>query len=112
MNSKQAMTQARARWGKKAAVQDSGKETSEAIRKAASAEVERLRATLTKEQQKEPANRKLIRDLSNVSCNFRYQVGSVQSIAGVFSAFLISGQGDTWEEAFARADRSDNRKAA
>ena len=110
MNANQALAQARKRWGKRAMIEDSKRDSSEKIRAEAKTELERLRATLTKEQQQEPENRKLIRELASKTWRYRYRVGSFSDFCGL-GAFLVNGEGDTWEAAFAKAD-GRNKKAA
>jgi hypothetical protein len=52
------------------------------------------------------AIRKELRELDGQACGWRCSVGVVDSMAGLGSVALVHGQGDTWEEAFAAAQRS------
>jgi hypothetical protein len=106
MNRSQALKEAVRLWGKKAAVRDSGKPTSEEARKTASAKLPDARAMY---KSAAPAERKAYRaeldSILSVALAYRYSVGYVGSAAGLFSYFSVQGQGDTWEEAFAKATK-------
>ncbi len=109
MNTKQALAQARKRWGKKAVVQDIKLDTSPERREQARkryAELKDLKGdALTPELKKERDN------IRSWQWTFRFAVGRIESIAGAFEAFWVKGQGDTWEQAFAEADAKDKKAA-
>lgn len=109
MNAKQALAQARARWGKRAAVEDMGPkyDITPEQRAAAKIELARLKA-LPKEQQ----DRKLIQQTASITWRQRYKVGEIQDM-GFMAAFFVRGNGDTWQAAFADADKHfPSKKAA
>jgi len=106
MNAKQALAQARKRWGKRAAVEDSKRESSSQIRDEATAELKRLKEI----KDRTPEQQTQYERARGRSWHYRYQVGEVTVVFGAFAAFHVYGQGDTWEEAFTKAD--ERRKAA
>lgn len=105
MNRTQAMKEAARRWGKNAAVRDTGRPTSEDARKAASAKLPELRARYKEAAPDErKARRKELDDTLSIALSYRYSVGYVAGIRGMGLAyFSVQGQGDTWDEAFAKA---------
>jgi len=111
MNRKQAMAEAARLWGKRAAVRDEGKPTSEEKRKAATVELKRLREAFAAAARDTDEWRRLRKEINaqlTWALGHRYSVGYVAGVAGV-SFFHVAGQGDTWAEAFeaARAHGSD-----
>lgn len=42
--------------------------------------------------------------------NYRCTVGKVNETIPGFPLFMVEGQGDTWEEAFADADKNKDRR--
>ena len=102
MTSKQALAQARTLFGKQARVEDRGDPTSGPSREEARVALDKLRAQLSAEQQKEAENRKRIRELALRATRYRFQVGRISVIGGL-GMFWISGQGVTWEEAVVKA---------
>lgn len=109
MNAKQALAQARVLWGSKARVQAGRIQTSPQIRDAGVAERARLKDLLkaqVSEDERRVLNKQLM-DASSAACRYQFQVGFIMNVAGMFSAFMVSGQGDTWEEAFAKAEAAE-----
>jgi hypothetical protein len=123
MTAKQALAEAVRRWGKKAAVQDRGKKAG-----MTPADREKMRLEfieLNKIKLEEPnlqtwpgdapveeyrvalrAHRKASRELREKKDWFLGRIYSFRFYVGVATwAFEIKGTGDTWEEAFADADR-------
>src|SRR5438046_783754 len=103
MNRSQALNEAVRLWGKNAAVRDDGKgrPSSPELRAKAAArlnEMNAVKATETKEQRKERM------ELLHWSGHYRYTVGTVMSLAGL-GGFFVRGQGDSWEEAFEKAQQ-------
>jgi hypothetical protein len=104
MSKRSALAEATRRWGKTAAVRDDPKQTStpaqrEEYRLLYNEIRERLKAeTDTQKRAALHAEEKKLRMLPH---RFRFSVGHV--ILGGF-AFMVEGEGDTWEEAFAAAD--------
>ena len=99
MTKSQALKEAVNRWGPKAIVQDVRRcTTTKESRKAASEARQALLKTLTAEEKK--ARRKELDELLFQALRQRYKVG-------VHGGFFIGirGCGDSWEEAFASADR-------
>lgn len=100
-----ALAEAQRRWGKHGAVRDDGKaraSTPEA-RHAGHLEAVRLNA-IPKEER--AADWRDARDSAFLqSMRYRYTVGKV--VMGLF--FSVEGQGDTWADAFAAADRKRAR---
>jgi hypothetical protein len=113
MNAKQALAQARKRWGKKAAVEDYRVPSSPEIRAEAKAELERIKAMPTDDLSKDELRevRKKADAARSTSWRFRYSVGYIDGIGGLMSVFHVSGQGDSWDEAFAKADAAEKRAA-
>lgn len=109
MTRNEALQRAVRLWGKQAAVRDNGHPTSEADRAAARIEYERLRAMPAADR--DAAQRKEINRLRGLSCYYRYTVGTVWSIGG-FGAFSVMGEGDTWDAAFAKAEKLDSAVGA
>jgi hypothetical protein len=104
MNRSQALKEAARRWGNKAAaVRDDGpsRPSSPELRAAASAKLKELNAAKTKDETKE-AREERMKQLY-LCGHYRYTVGTVMTMCGL-SGFFVRGQGDTWEEAFAKAD--------
>lgn len=106
MNRSQALKEAARLWGKKAAVQDDGpkRPSSPELRAACSAELKELNAARTKDETKEARQRRM--QLLGESGHYRYQVGTIVSMCGL-AGFFVRGQGDTWEEAFAKAQERE-----
>lgn len=119
MTEKQAMREAKKRWGKKAYIESRLGASDTHARERAHAElkiardhreaigmevIRRLRATPwwleMEEQQKKLTDE--IKTLQSKAMSYRFQVGAL-GLMGM--AFCVRGQGDTWEEAFARASR-------
>jgi hypothetical protein len=97
MTDKKALAEARKRWGKAANVQDRPKAPTAEQRAAAHEVMVRYkadRASVTREE--------LLRSQGTALC-YRYSVGEVTAYP--IPLFHVRGQGDTWEEAFAEADR-------
>lgn len=103
MNIRSALKAAQKRWGKRAMVQDAKHPSDAETQAKASAELKRLRDTLTETERYE--RRKEIMALRDVALYYRYSVGYVAM--GAF--FSVEGQGHTWEEAFAKADEREAR---
>lgn len=103
MNRSQALKEAVRLFGKNAAVRDLGRKfaTNEQERRAASAEYRRLVDSLGTEGKKQ--RRKELDDLFARSVRYQFTVGAISTL-GPFRAFSVRGQGDTWEEAFAKVD--------
>lgn len=106
MNSKQTLSKARKLFGKKAAVRnDPRKATSPEQRGAASARLAEInflpvaeRVALRKERE------------TNLAISDRYQYAVGHTGLGIF--FVVEGQGDTWAEAIADAERRIARRIA
>lgn len=105
MNRSQALKAAVRRWGKNAAVRDDGpKRASTPERRAeATKQLVDLRASIPKDRRPTKEEREQIDQLFSASLRMRYTVGVIHTV--VFSAFWVKGTGDTWEDAFAEADR-------
>ena len=108
MNAKQALAQARARWGTRAVVEDMGPkyDITPEQRAAAKTELARLKA-LPKEQQ----DSKLIKQTAALTWRQRFKVGEIQDM-GFMAAFFVRGSGDSWQAAFADADKHFPAKKA
>jgi predicted RNase H-like HicB family nuclease len=106
MNQRQAMKEAKRRWGDKACLRDTKRPSSAEEREEANARLQEARAAL---KEATPENRKerraaLDKELT-IALRYRYSVGYVGGIPAMGIAFFsIQGQGDTWEEAFKQAD--------
>lgn len=101
---KQALVEAKRRWGKTAAVEDLGKRAAtKEKREQAKAKLAELNK-LPKEERK--ATEKERNELCCIIYRERYKVGYISTL--MFSAFHVCGSGDTWEEAFAQADTRMN----
>lgn len=115
MTRAQALRKAIKLWGRTAAVRDDGPDlASTPERRAAAAQkLRELRNTLptgpwagmTTEDRR--ARRKLSDDQFSESVRYRYTVGRIE--LGLF--FAVRGQGDTWELAFAAAEKHDQMAA-
>lgn len=105
MNRSQALKAAVRRWGKNAAVRDDGpKRASTPERRAEASELlKALRASIPKDRKPTREEREQIDQLFSESLRMRYTVGVIHTV--IFSAFWIKGNGDTWEDAFAEADK-------
>ena len=95
MTAKTALAEARRRWGRLAAVRERKDAPTAAGRRAASAVCKLNRAT------RGVLSREAVLDAMHMALTYRCSVGHVAM--GVF--FHVEGQGDTWEEAFAAADK-------
>jgi|CXWL01.1.fsa_nt_gi hypothetical protein len=106
MNAKQALAQARKRWGKAAGVQDNGPKRASTPEKRAEATkqhkefVENLKATKGDRKNWSKEEREQASTLMFNGWRHRYSVGRV--MLGMF--FEVKAEGDTWEEAFLTAD--------
>jgi len=102
-----AVAEAAKRWGKNGAVRDDGPKcaSNDAERAEAHEEVMRLRA-IPKEE-RAPDWREMSDAAFSRAMRYRYTVGKI--VMGLF--FSVEGQGDTWADAFASADRK-NKVAA
>src|SRR5690348_7014503 len=110
MNTKQALAEARKRWGKNAAVQDRKSKSSPQMREQARAALKLLREqSQTKEQKM--ANRKELDRLQSESFHYRYQIGKLDGVGG-FTFFSVKACGDTWEDTFAAATAKNNEGTA
>jgi hypothetical protein len=98
MSKTQALIEARLRWGKQAVVRYNGKALTEPEKAPLR---ERYRALLA---ERTPENRQERDGLFSKLFTHRCDVGYVQSAMGI-CMFSVHGHGDTWEDAFARADR-------
>jgi hypothetical protein len=106
MNAKQALKEARRRWGDKAAVRDEPRFASTDEKRAeARAQRSALMQSLTKEEQR--ARYKELDALLYDSYRYRYTVGRIA--LGLF--FAVEGQGDSWEAAFAQCDERNKKYA-
>jgi hypothetical protein len=124
MTNDQAMKQAAKRWGKKALIENNGRFSSPDRREAAREKAASARARI-KAIDQEIADRlkaldwyqaltaerkdlqKTASENAGMSMFHRFSVGRDM---GMF--FEVLGSGDTWEEAFAKADEREGRKAA
>lgn len=102
MTRSQALAKAVRLWGKKAAVRDDGKPTSDAGRAVGRAEAERIKALPADQQKALSKERSYAR---STACHYQYSVGHIMVCGGMFSAFVVEGQGDSWEAAFAKATK-------
>lgn len=99
MTKSQALKEAVKRWGPKAIIRDDRKcETTPESRKEATEKRHAILKAITKEEKK--ARRKELDELLFQALRYRYSVG-------VHEGFFISirGYGDSWDDAFACADR-------
>ncbi len=106
MNKTQALKEAVRRWGKDAIIKDDKRcATTPESRKAASEKRQAILKAITPEGKK--ARRDELDELLFQALRYRYSVG-------VRGGFFISirGYGDSWEDAFACADRMWGKKAA
>jgi hypothetical protein len=123
MTNDQAMRQATKRWGKKAAIRNAGHFSSPERRDEASGKAQTARARIKDIDQEITARLKALdwyqaltserKDLQKVASEnsgmalfHRFSVGKDM---GLF--FEVLGSGDTWEEAFAQADRRSSAAA-
>lgn len=103
---KTAYKKARKLWGKTACVEDKGTKrggTAQQRDQARSSQRERIeRLTQEKGHKRNwtPQERMEVQDLGAASFRYRFTVGHI--MMGMF--FSVKGQGDTWEEAFAKAE--------
>jgi hypothetical protein len=113
MNRSQALKEAVRRWGKTAVVEDKGAALASTPerRAAAAAEGKRLRESMPKDRRLTREEREAIDHCLVESYRRRYMVGTVSTL-GPFSACLVHGWGDTWEEAFAEAEKNYPAKVA
>lgn len=117
MTNDQAMKQATKRWGTRAAVRNAGRFSSPERRDEASGKTQTARARIKDIDQEIAARlkaldwyqaltserkdlQKVISESSGMAMFYRFSVGKNM---GMF--FEVLGSGDTWEEAFAQADR-------
>jgi hypothetical protein len=109
MTSKAALAEAVRRWGKQALVRDEPRSASTPEQRAEySRRYTEIREKLKAETDKEAranlhAEEKALRVLPH---RFRYSVGHA-ALDGLF--FMVEGEGDTWEECFAKAEERDQR---
>lgn len=103
----QALKEAKRRWGKNAIVEDIGWKlaSTKAQREAALQEMLEIRA-LPQEEQRQ--HRKRLDELFSIRHAEQYRVGEITPLPGIGAAFHIRGVGDSWDEAFAEADRREN----
>lgn len=114
MTKAQALMEARTRWGKNAVVRYNKGAFREGDRKQASADLKEHRthkpvvpptgrdaAYVQAFREWKAEEEKLFWIVMREPCD----VGTLDNIANVFTAFHIHGSGDTWEQAFAKADR-------
>ena len=108
MNAKQAMAEARRRWGKDAGIQDRGPKhaSTPEKREAAYARARELRPLVDSmppgEERK--AKRAELDKARSEGSRFRYSVGHI-ALGGLF--FAVHGQGDSWKAAYAQGDERD-----
>ena len=107
MTKQQAMREARRRWGKNSVIEDIGwkRASTKAERNAATQEVRAIRM-LPRDEQRQ--HRKRLDELLSIQFGEQYRVGELTPLPGLGAAFHIRGVGDSWEEAFAEADRREN----
>jgi hypothetical protein len=115
-NRKEAAAKAKKRWGKSYAIRNSGHMSSPEMRQSASLTVRTARAEMNRIEEEiqsrlkdcdwyqelrgqQREQRERIRKTEGTSMHYRFSVGSQN---GLF--FSVQGQGDTWEEAFQKAD--------
>jgi len=108
MNAKQALAQARKRWGKSAAVQDEPRLASTPEKRAEMERqhkelVDHLKATKGDRQNWTKEEREQASNLMWGRWRYRYKVGRI--MLGMF--FEVKAEGDTWEEAFLTADHAE-----
>lgn len=106
MNKTQALSRLQKIWGKKAAIEDTGKVTSPEQRAADKKTWEELKANppaKTEPQEVRQAHYKAQRKVEFSQDYYRYQVGEVDSMGG-FGMFVVHGKGDTLEEAVKAAE--------
>lgn len=104
MNQRQALKEATKRWGKAAAIRDQKNcDATPESRAAAHKRLVELNAICTTpELRKQHSNER--DDVRGRANWYRYTVGEIGGVGGI--QFLrVHGQGDTWEEAFAAADK-------
>jgi len=114
MNRSQALKEAARLFGKKAAVQDGGKPSSQEQRDAAFArlkEARALRDSLDKSDPRYKAARQECLDTFGEADRYRFYVGAIGGVGGI-QFFHVHGRGDTWEEAFAKVDPMFKKQAA
>lgn len=113
MNRSQALKEAVRRWGKTAAVRDDGpkRASNPERRAAASADLKQFRATIPKDQRPTREQREEIDRLFSEAMRERFTVGVIHTFCGL-SAFWVKGTGDSWEEAFTKAEDKKVAKAA
>lgn len=99
MTMKKAHAEAMRRWGKTAMVERHKLALTEEAKAPLRERLAALRVESKPETKKERA------ELSGEILRYRCNVGVVVNIAGMFSAYEIKGQGDTFEAAFAHADK-------
>lgn len=105
MNQAQAMARAQAMYGRTASVRDDRKESSPEQREAGRKEFARLKAMAVPTTPEEAKQyRKERQQASWQSFYYRYSVGNIWHVGGMFSAFTVLGEGDTWAEAVAKAE--------
>jgi hypothetical protein len=105
MNGSQALKEAKRRWGPKAIVKDDRKcATTSESRKAASEKRQAILKAITPEEKKR--RHRELDELLFQALRYRYSVG-------VHGGFFIAirGYGDSWDEAFACADRMFGKAA-
>jgi len=94
MNEKQELSKARKRWGKKALIQDNGKTSTPELRESA----HKAKNAMTRTKENSRKYDKLLMD----SIRYRYSVG--YNAMGL--CFHVSGHGDSWSDAFDKADKA------
>jgi hypothetical protein len=99
VNIRGAKKEAQKRWGDNYAIADRIRPSREPARNLAFAKLTELRAITQKSRTKE--QREEMNALLGQALYYRFRVGYVH---GGF-CFSVQGEGDTWEEAFAQADK-------
>lgn len=113
MNRSQAMKEAARLFGKGGAVRDNGKAgaSTPERRATAKAALKALRASIPKDRKPTPEERAELDRLFADAVRIRYTVGEIQGACG-FAWFAVRGQGDTWDEAFAKVEPLYRKLAA
>lgn len=121
MTNQQAQKQAQKRWGKKAAVRNAGKFSGTERRQDAADHIAQLKSERDALLKEKAERLKALDWLTGLDKNitrlnveirnevpkthfYRFDVGRIGG-AGGFQFFEVLGSGDTWEEAFTRADK-------
>lgn len=128
MTREQALKEARKRFGKDARIQVYDKCSSPEARgdalatvKAARARIEAIEAEIAERlkaldwyqalRAEQKAERETIKSIGNAAMYYKFNVGKVSNVGGL-SFYHVDGQGDTWEQAFAQADRGRVKRTA